>query len=289
MQQKTDRCSTFKATGSFQAIRKTPVVPEKVHSRSSTKQSKSTSRSPRITAVIAVGLALIALAFQTSKLFDQHDQGKQHPSIATSSAPVALLAESPQIFAWTRDPAVIRPLFDPELEAYSIQKTTGHLFAIAGEQPAAPMLVKTTLNINRNWTGSAGIFWALRITNNQFQNQEQKCLALRYSRHGEGKPPRLRVDELTFSNSDGVEWKHSYTRPLDEIEVHIPTGNIAVLETRIEKQTLAVVFDGDQTWNPEIPTGIQTTWLPGGDCAMGITGQGNLVVISKLQVEAIHP
>ncbi|MFP6762094.1 MAG: serine/threonine-protein kinase, partial [Planctomycetaceae bacterium] len=284
---KTNPSRSFQATGSFQAIRKTPVAPERIHSPPPSAQSQSTSRSPQKKVVTAVLLAVIALAFWASELFDRQNPGK--PDGTASSRPVALLTQPPQVFAWARDPNVMRPLFDRKLEAYCIQKTAGHLFAVAGKQPASPMLVKTTLNIDQNWTGSAGILWGLRITNNQFQRQEQKCFSLCYSRYREGKQPRLKVDELTFTNPDGVEWKHSYTRPLDEIEVRIPTGNMAILTARIEKQTLTVMFDNDQVWNPQMRKNVHTTWLPGEGCAMGITGRGNMVVISNLQVEPILP
>ena len=287
--QKSDKVSTFEATSSFQAIRQVPVVPEKVHGQLDAIPSNLTSRAARTTAVAAVLLVLSALAFWFSGLLELDNHRQNNSSSTFSSASVDLLKEPPQVFAWARDPAMQRPLFDPELEAYSIRKASGPLFAVAGAQPPAPLRVKAALNIDHKRGGSAGFFWGLRITNNQFQQQERKCLTLRYSRFPEGQTPRLRLDELTFTNTDGVEWKHTYTRPLDEIDVQVPAARIAILEARVEAQTLTVVFGDNQPWNPELRKNVQTSWLPAGDCSVGITGQGNLVVISKLQVQTIHP
>ena len=140
--------------------------------------------------------------------------------------------------------------------------------------------------------GWAGLIFAVRDSDDSFPDKERLCYAVRFIKHKEGVPPVIRVDEITFSNTDSVEWQDSLTAQIDQVEVSEPLKGKAVLHVEVRDKKLLVRFDdqqlnGQDTWEPKLPS-WRESWSPKGSFGLGITGKGNLALISHLQVDAIE-
>lgn len=281
--------SHFEATGSFKAVgSRGDLPPERFQPSVSDSPRKTSKKNRRSLLLLAPLIALFAAgAYWGSELLD-------HPTPIPSTVWGPQLTERPRVFAWDRERNTPPPLFDAKEQAYSIRKSPiGHLFAITGSQPTAPFQARLAIDIDSDWMGYAGVIWGIRDSSDPFPDRKRFCYAVRFDKHRAGEPPHIRLDEISFSNTDSVEWKASTVSMIDQIPVSEPLKGKAVLIISVRKDKLSIRFDnqklnGNKSWEPEFPS-WRESWLPESPCTMGITGRGNLVVISQLQVDPLDP
>lgn len=279
--------SEFEATASFKAVSASAPTPEIVQPEVFGDSRKPPNKNRR-SAILILGPLITffsAAAFWGSELLDRF---RDPPPIEVSAS----LETRPLIFAWERDKDTPPPLFDAQEQAFSIREATaGHLYALAGAHPTTPFEAKLAIDIDNDWMGWAGLIFAVRDSADSFPDKERLCFAVRFVKYRESVPPVIRVDEIPFSNTDGVEWQDALTAQIDQVEVSKPLKGKAVLHVVVRDKKLSIRFDdqhlnGQETWEPKLPSGRES-WSPEGSFGLGITGKGNLVVISQLQVSAL--
>ena len=288
-QSETGTTSKFEATGSFKVVSGSPLAPEIVQPEVFGESREPPVKKRRSIATLMIGplIALFAAgAFWGSEILDRF----RDPLPSIEEGP--RLTTRPLIFAWERDKDTPPPLFDSKEQAFSIREATGgHLFALAGTHPSTPFEAKLAIDIDNEWMGWAGLIFAIRDSADSFPDKERLCYAVRFVKYRENDPPVIRVDEIRFSNTDSVEWQDAIAPQIDQVEVSQPLKGKAVLHVAVRDKKLSIRFDdqqlnGQDTWEPKLPS-WRESWSPEGSFGLGITGRGNLVVISQLQVDAL--
>lgn len=302
--------SEFEATSSFKAVSDIQQLPPERYQPAPIETPRKPVRNRQTQAWLFIGVVtLAAAAFVGSKIFNTDPdpgpdkkglddrEGLEPPEDLWVSGP--WMKVKPKVFSWERGPKPPPPiLFDPDKQALSIRESPGHYFATAGDQPPESFRMAVAIDIDQNWMGYAGLIWAVRDSEDDFPDKLKTCFAVRFCKYREGVPPVIRLDELTFESPDGVEWRlkkdttgNGGTRPLGSIEVKQPRNRNAILEVLVSDDKLAIRFDDQwlgeaKEWKPSRPD-YRDSWMPD-NSKLGISGKGNLVVISQLQVDALE-